>query len=205
MLNIKNAMECIGETKCAVINVDLQFDFMSQYGSLYVPDSEKIMSNICQLADKLYFAPFVFTKDFHPANHCSFKEFGGKWPNHCVAGEDGSKFIFMESEGIFSVDDIIIFKGIDQKVDSYSAFFDNDHATSTGLDKILKVMNIKYLFFTGVATNFCVKYSVLDALKLGYSCFVVLPCCCGIDIKPGDVKKSIDEMRDNGANLIENM
>ena len=95
----------------------------------------------------------------------------------------------------------VFYKGTDEKIDSYSSFFDNDRKHSTGLAEYLKEQAIENLYIAGLATDYCVKYTVLDALTLGFNVLVVLDACRGIDLKRGDVQKAIEEMQEAGALL----
>lgn len=98
--------------------------------------------------------------------------------------------------------DHIFYKGTAQNIDSYSTFFDNGHRKSTGLSDFLKAHHITDLYIAGIATDYCVKYSVLDALQLGYHTHVITDACKGVNLKPTDTKDSLEEMRRAGAKLI---
>ena len=154
------------------------------------------------------------TKDWHPLHHESFAVEQGKepgeiikyhglkqelWPVHCVQESPGAEFSSqLETSKIAKV----FHKGIDPEIDSYSSFFDNAHRRSTGLADYLKEHQIEELYIVGLATDYCVKFSVLDAIKLGFSVTVVLSACRGIDLKPGDVDRAIEEMKAAGATVI---
>ncbi len=196
----------------ALILVDLQNDFLPG-GALPVNDGDSVIP----LANRLLNHPFtvkVASKDWHPYDHGSFainhdKQPGDNtilggieqvlWPVHCVQGTQGAEFAKdLEHEKIEKV----FFKGTDKEIDSYSTFFDNNFLRSTGLDKYLHEKNIKKVYIAGLATDYCVLYSVLDATQLGFETYVIVDACKGIDLKPGNVVKSLEAMHLSGAHLI---
>lgn len=184
----------------AFLAIDLQNDFGHPGGSLYVRFGDKLVDVFNETVENFNSHLIYWTRDYHPANHCSFKENGGMWPAHCVRGTWGAKLM----DGLtLSYDDEFIMKGTSSDVDSYSAFFDNDKKKQTELDEILKVQGVKQLFVMGLATDYCVKFTVLDAVALGYKVFVYLPGCRGVDFTPGDVQRAIDEMENAGAVIVE--
>lgn len=176
----------------ALLLVDIQKDFASD-GTLPVPDAEAIIPAI----DRLVHEPFtviVASKDWHPANHCSFvsqhnnKEVGEEvivaglpqklWPEHCVQDTPGADFIAgWDSDKV----DKVIRKGKDPDVDSYSAFFDNARRHATGLEEYLKEYSVQELIIAGLATDVCVRATALDALSLGFTTYVVREGCRGLD------------------------
>jgi nicotinamidase/pyrazinamidase len=180
----------------ALIVVDAQYDFMPG-GALPVPEGDLIIKKI--IAMKSSFDKVIFTQDWHPENHCSFKEFGGPWPTHCVQNTHGAAL----AEGLYdpTAGDIFITKGIDQNVDSYSGFWDNERKHETLLNSILKGLNIDTVYICGLATNFCVKFTALDAIDARYKTFLITEACRGIDINPGDVDKAIQEMQSKGIEI----
>lgn len=195
----------------ALILVDLQNDFMP-WGSLPVKEGNEILPFINPLMDR--FSHVYATQDWHPEDHVSFAVNHGKrpgetieihhetqvlWPEHCVQNTLGADLVpGINKEKI----EKIFTKGCDSQIDSYSAFFDNARKKETGLHQYLQKKNIKDLYFAGVATDYCVKYSVLDALELQYKVIVIQDLCRGVDLHPGDSKKALDEMKSNGAKLI---
>lgn len=196
----------------ALILVDLQNDFMPG-GALAVSEGFQILPIINELV-KQKFDLIIASKDWHPQKHESFAMTHGKnpgekiilegleqilWPTHCVQESHGSEFASgWESSKI----DKIIYKGADKKIDSYSVFFDNAHRKTTGLDEFLKEQKIKTLYIAGLATDYCVKYSVLDALHLGYEVYVVKEGCRGVNLSPDDEREALQEMELAGAHLI---
>ncbi len=195
----------------ALILVDLQNDFMP-WGSLPVKEGNEILPFINPLMDR--FSHVYATQDWHPEDHVSFAVNHGKrpgetievhhetqvlWPEHCVQNTLGADLVpGINKEKI----EKIFTKGSDSQIDSYSAFFDNARKKETGLHQYLKKKNIKELYFAGVATDYCVKYSVLDALELGYKVFVIQDLCRGVDLHSGDVKRALEEMKSKGAKII---
>lgn len=181
----------------ALIVVDVQYDFLPG-GSLAVPEGDEIIAPINAIYDK--FDLVVFTQDYHPANHCSFKTHGGLWPDHCVQGTQGAQINRRFLKMNHSIN--VIQKGVNQDVDSYSGFWDNDRKHKTPLDDFLKERKIDTVCIAGLATNFCVKFTALDALDAGYGVFLIKDACKGIDINPGDVDRSIVEMIEKGIKIV---
>lgn len=196
----------------ALILVDLQNDFFPG-GALGVPGAEAIFPLANTIQKK--FDIIVATKDWHPKNHGSFaaNHPGCKvfevvelndipqvlWPNHCVQETTGSDFHpSLNTQKISK----IIYKGTDPGLDSYSTFFDNAHRKTTELHQYLQEQNVTELYMMGLATDFCVQYSVLDAVNLGYKTFVILDGCFGINKNSGDVEHAIDTMQKAGAIII---
>jgi len=193
--------------------VDLQNDFFPG-GPLGVPGAEAVFPLANTIQD--HFDLIIASKDWHPQNHTSFAsnhpghavfeliDLKGLpqvlWPDHCVQNTPGSEFHpKLETDKIHK----IIYKGTDPNIDSYSAFFDNAHQKSTGLETYLKENNVQTLAIMGLATDYCVLYSVLDALQLGFKVTVIKDGCFGIDKNPGDVEQALSEMKSAGA-LITN-
>ena len=179
----------------ALIVVDAQYDFMPD-GALPVPEGDQIVKKI--IAMKSSFDKVIFTQDWHPENHCSFKDQGGPWPAHCIQNTHGAAL----AEGLSGDDDIFITKGVNPDVDSYSGFWDNERKHETLLDSTLKKLGVDTVYICGLATNFCVKFTALDAVEAGYKTFLIAEACRGIDINPGDVDKALQEMQDKGVEII---
>lgn len=196
----------------ALILIDLQNDFC-EGGSLAVSEADVVISCANILQEKFDF--IVATKDWHPKEHVSFAEnHPGKsigdaiivngveqrlWPVHCVQHTPGAEF---HPELNTSRIKQIFFKGSDKTVDSYSAFFDNKHLRETGLGHYLKASQIEEVYLMGLATDYCVKYSCLDAISLGFNTFVVEDACRGVECQRGDVKNAFSAMQAKGAYLI---
>ena len=195
----------------ALIVIDVQNDFCPG-GSLAVPGGDEIVAGINRLAPE--FPVRVFTQDWHPDGHSSFaSRHDGKapfettelsygtqvlWPDHCVQGSDGAEFHPELDTGIA---DIIIRKGFRRAIDSYSAFFENDRETTTGLDGYLRSRNVDSIACVGLATDFCVCYSAVDAARLGYSVTVYEDGCRAIDLD-GSLAAARAEMQRSGVRLV---
>jgi len=197
----------------ALIIVDLQNDFLPG-GALPVPYGDELipLANEVQGSVELV----VATKDWHPPDHGSFaandpgKKPGDRimldgieqilWPVHCVQNTRGAEFA-----AAFDTSRIahVFHKGIDPRIDSYSTFFDNAHRRRTGLGEYLKERSIKDIYLLGLALDYCVKYSALDARHLGFNTHIILDGCRGIGLAPGDIDRAIDEMRRAGAILLQ--
>ena len=194
----------------ALIVVDVQNDFVT--GSLAVPDGAAVVPVINRLREA--FASVVFTKDWHPSNHSSFAssppgkqvfdqiEWNGLpqtlWPIHCVQGEVGAEFV----AGLNTGNDRVFLKGTDPNLDSYSGFFDNAHRKSTGLSEHLKSQGITDVFICGLATDYCVKATALDAVQLGFQTHVIEDACRGVNLQPEDVACAIEAMRADRVGIL---
>lgn len=187
----------------ALIIVDVQNDFCPG-GRLAVPNGDEVIPPINRISS--LFPVVVQTQDWHPANHASFAsnhegkkpydtielDYGTQvlWPNHCVQGSRGADF---HPDLHMLNTHLIIRKGYRTSIDSYSAFYENDHSTTTGLKGFLKEMGVETLFFTGLATDFCVKWSALDAVQEGFQAYLVEDAVRGIDLD-GSVDTAMKEM-----------
>lgn len=181
--------------KTAVLLVDVQNDFCKG-GALAVPDGDAVVP-VCNKLLELAAAhrcPVLASRDRHPADHCSFKEQGGTWPPHCVTRTPGAE---IHSGVELPVDAMIIDKGTSQDKDAYSAF-DGTPAAS-----ILHDAAVKRLIVCGLATDYCVKFTVLDALKEGFKTIVVEDACRAVNVDPDDGKKALEEMAAAGAVVCE--
>ena len=196
----------------ALILVDLQNDFCPG-GALAVAEGDRVIAVANALQKK--FDLVAATQDWHPKDHGSFaSNHPGKipgdvvdlhgiqqilWPDHCVQGSRGAEFHpKLDRSGI----NRIIQKGTDKTIDSYSTFYDNGHRKSTGLEDYLRQKGVDEVYLAGLATDYCVKYSALDAVKLGFKTNVILDASRGIDLKPGDITRAIEEMRSAGVNIL---
>ncbi len=176
-----------------LIVVDMQEDFMDG-GSLEVIGSRSLINGINNLV-RLFLqkgGSLVFTRDWHPENHCSFKQKGGTWPVHCVAGSKGASFAkgLLVPEGA-----IMISKATQPDKEAYSAFLE------TSLFGYLNSKGLKRLFVVGVATEFCVTETVLDAIRLGFDVVVIIDCICAVNEQNGNT--ALKRMREAGALMIE--
>ncbi|MER8535562.1 bifunctional nicotinamidase/pyrazinamidase [Mesorhizobium sp. M1005] len=195
----------------ALVVIDLQNDFCPG-GALEVAGGDEIVPLVNDLIRRT--GHVLLTQDWHPAGHSSFaSSHPGKhpfetidvpyghqtlWPDHCIQGSLGSDF---HSGLAWSKAELVIRKGFRPAIDSYSAFFENDRTTPTGLAGYLRDRNIEMLTLVGLATDFCVAFSALDAVKLGFETSVRLDACRGIDLN-GSVERMLGRMRDAGVTLI---
>ena len=195
----------------ALLVIDVQNDFCPG-GALAVRDGDAIIPAVNRIAPR--FGTVVATADWHPAHHISFASRHGKqplqtvnvdgleqklWPDHCVQGTRGAEFHRELDTRPFS---IILHKGSNPDLDSYSAFFENDRKKRTGLSHYLKGLNRKSIYVCGLATDVCVAFTVLDGLRLGFTTFLIEDATRGIDDPPGSLKNAVDEMRKKGARVI---
>ena len=195
----------------ALIVIDVQNDFCPG-GALAVTDGNAIVPGINALMQEV--PCVVLTQDWHPADHSSFASehpgaaaydltempYGPQvlWPDHCVQGSTGADF-----HAALHTDpaDLIIRKGFRRAIDSYSAFFENDKTTPTGLEGYLRTRGITDLVLVGLATDFCVAYSAQDAARLGFDVTVLLDLCRGIDLN-GSLEAALGAMRAAGVRLV---
>lgn len=196
----------------ALLIVDMQNDFMPG-GSLAVPHGDEIIPIINKLIPK--FQHVVATQDWHPKDHVSFaSNHPGKkpgeiisvkgvdqilWPDHCIRNTKGAELVAALNKEPIST---IFYKGTDKWVDSYSTFFDNARLRATGLEEYLESRGINEIYIVGVATDYCVLYSALDALELEFEVTVIADACRGINLKPGDVDRALQSMKQKGAKII---
>lgn len=173
----------------ALLIVDPQVDFCPG-GALPVPSGDRIFDAVNRLADA---APLVVaSRDWHPADHCSFAAQGGPWPPHCVQGTPGAELHpRLDRAGI----DLVVSKGDDPARDAYSAF------DGTGLAGTLRDRGVDRLILTGLATDYCVRASVLDAIAAGFGVVVVEDGIGAVDVSPGDGERALAEMREKGATI----
>jgi len=194
----------------ALIVIDVQNDFCPG-GALDVAGGDEIISRINGLMGE--FATVVLTQDWHPANHASFAAnhpgatpfsliqmpYGPQvlWPTHCVQGTKGAEF---HADLRTDPAQMIIRKGFRAGIDSYSAFFENDHSTPTGLEGYLRSRGITTVTLVGLATDYCVAYSALDAARLGFRATVLEGACRAIDLN-GSLAEAQNKMRAAGVAL----
>ncbi|MCB2136835.1 MAG: bifunctional nicotinamidase/pyrazinamidase [Rhodobacteraceae bacterium] len=198
------------DTSHALIVIDVQNDFCPG-GALAVAEGDAIVPGINALMSD--FTVKVLTQDWHPADHSSFAAnhpgaapftltempYGPQvlWPTHCVQGTEGASF---HKDLRANPADLIIRKGFRAAIDSYSAFFENDHKTPTGLEGYLKTRGVTDLTLVGLATDFCVAYSAVDAARLGFAVTVRESLCRAIDLD-GSLAAARDKMRSAGVTL----
>ena len=199
----------------ALILVDIQNDFLPG-GALAVPNGNAVIP----IANKLLasFPMAVATQDWHPANHGSFAtshpgrkiyeqiELNGLpqtlWPPHCMQGTPGAELASALARDRIAK---IFPKGTDAGIDSYSGFFDNGHRKATGLGDWLKEKNVKDVFVCGLATDYCVKFTALDSVSLGFKTHLVEDGCRGVNLQPDDVKNAIEELRKSDVQILQSV
>ena len=195
-----------------LILIDIQNDFLPG-GALAVADGDQVIPIVNRVQP--YFDLVVATQDWHPADHGSFAanhkgkkpgdliELNGLpqvlWPVHCVQGSEGADFSKKLNMELVSS---IFPKGTDAEIDSYSGFFDNGKLKATGLGDYLKEKEANQIYVLGLATDYCVKYTALDAVGLGFETFVITDGCRGVELNPGDVDLAWKEMREAGVGLV---
>jgi nicotinamidase/pyrazinamidase len=197
--------------RTALLIIDVQNDFCTG-GALAVGDGETVVAPLNALAEycAAHGGRVIATADWHPRGHVSFASghsiiasdlVGDRankraiWPDHCVQGSKGAQF--HESLNLNPVQ-LIIRKGFRQYLDSYSAFFENDRATSTGLDGYLKALDVTSVLIGGLATDYCVLYSALDAARLGYRVIVLIDAVKAVNIPVGSEQAAFTAMREVG-------
>ncbi|MCX7025920.1 MAG: bifunctional nicotinamidase/pyrazinamidase [Spirochaetes bacterium] len=195
-----------------LVVVDLQNDFCPG-GTLAVRSGGDIVPRVNKLL--ALFPLSVLTQDWHPLGHCSFASTWGKapfspdafsgkpgmlWPDHCLAGSPGADF----HPGLSTARArLILRKGTNPRLDSYSAFYENDGDTSTGLAAWLSGIGVKRIVIAGLATEYCVRATALDGLKSGFSIDIAVDCVGAVEASPGDGEKSLTEMAAAGCRLLD--
>lgn len=176
----------------ALIVVDVQNDFLPG-GSLAVPYGDDVIPvlNRYLAAFVQRELPIIATRDWHPPNHCSFQPYGGPWPSHCVAGSDGAAFA--AALELPASSSLITLKGTQPEQDAYSAF------DGTDLDARLRGQGVARLFVGGLATDYCVLYTVNDGLKAGYTVILLQDAIRAVNVRPGDGERAEAEMIQGGA------
>lgn len=197
----------------ALLVIDVQKDFCAG-GSLAVAGADEIIPLVNTLMKRSFDNGelVVASQDWHPANHGSFASVNNApvfslgtlsgmpqvmWPDHCVEWTDGAAFHTDLLDAPF-----VFCKGLDPAVDSYSAFFDNGGANPSGLDKFLKERNVDEVMIVGLATDYCVKFTALDAVKLGYKTSVAMDACRAVNSPEGSLEASIAQMLNAGVKIV---
>ena len=193
----------------ALVIVDVQNDFCPG-GALAIPDGDKVVPIINAVTGR--FNMVIATQDWHPADHLSFaSQHPGReimetvkvegidqvlWPDHCIQGTAGADFVSNLNTHYFT---LILRKGTNPKLDSYSGFFENDRKTHTGLEFYLKCLGFSAVYLCGLATDSCVLFSALDAVRAGFKTYLIGDACRGVDIPEGNEKASIEKMEESGV------
>lgn len=196
----------------ALILIDIQYDFLPG-GALAAPRGDEILPVARELIDKAELV--VASQDWHPPDHLSFaSQHPGKkpgdvidldgleqilWPDHCVQGSRGAEI--HDSLPVERIERVFR-KGVDRRIDSYSAFFDNARRRATGLGDYLEEREVEHVTLAGLATDYCVKFSALDARSLGFETAVVQDACRGIELEKGDIDRAWKEMKAAGVQLL---
>jgi nicotinamidase/pyrazinamidase len=195
---------------CLLI-VDIQNDFLPG-GALAVPEGDAVIPLINRLQDR--FDLVLATQDWHPPDHGSFAashpghkvgdviELDGipqiLWPVHCVQNTPGAQFSTALDTTRFAR---VFRKGVDRRIDSYSTFFDNAKRRSTGLADFFREQNVHEIFICGLATDYCVRFSALDAVELSFPVTVIEDACRGVNLQPDDSANALRELRKVGAKI----
>lgn len=183
----------------ALLVVDVQNDFCPG-GALGIKEGDKIVPAVNKYI-KIFSQkglPIFATRDWHPKKTAHFKKFGGIWPVHCVRGTKGARF---HPKLKLPKDAILLYKGMDPRKDSYSAFHAEDEK-GMSLSALLKILGIKELYIAGLATDYCVRFTAHDAIERGFKVRILLDAIKGVNLKPSDSEKAIKEMVKGGAKKI---
>jgi nicotinamidase/pyrazinamidase len=197
----------------ALLIVDVQNDF-TPGGALAVPEGDRVVPVINALQER--FPLVVATQDWHPANHVSFAaNHPGRaigevvrvsgvdqilWPVHCVQRSAGAEL----RRDLDMTRVVRVFhKGTDSLIDSYSTFYDNGHRRATGLTDFLREWDVAHVFVVGLATDYCVRFSALDALASGFRVTVIRDACRGVDLAPGDSARALADLEARGARVVD--
>jgi len=176
----------------ALVVVDYQNDFTPPDGALAVPEGDEIAGRINALTRSGDYDVVVATRDWHPADHGSFEAQGGIWPVHCVQGTEGAELNpALDREAV----DVVVDKGQDPATEGYSGF------DGTRLAELLRERGIERVTLAGLATDYCVKHTALEALQEGFTVVVDTNAVRGVEVRAGDSERALAEMRAAGASL----
>lgn len=189
----------IDRTRDALVLVDVQNDFCAG-GSLAVPDGDQVVPVLNRYIERFHEAgaPIFASRDWHPPKTRHFQAYGGAWPPHCVQGTPGARFhlgLAVPEEAV------VVSKGMDPDEDAYSTFQAADDG-GRRFATMLSERGIRRLYVGGLATDYCVKATVLDALREGFEVAVLADAVRAVDVKPGDGEQAITEMREAGARFL---
>jgi nicotinamidase/pyrazinamidase len=176
----------------ALVIVDFQNDFTPPEGALAVPDGDAIADRVDALARSGDFDVVVATRDWHPPDHGSFAAQGGPWPAHCVQGTTGAELHPALDRALV---DVVVDKGQDRGTEGYSGF------EATELADLLRERRVDHLTVVGLATDYCVKNTALDALRAGFGVTVDSTAVRGVEVEPGDSERALEELRAAGASI----
>jgi nicotinamidase/pyrazinamidase len=183
----------------ALLIIDVQNDFCPG-GALPVPEGDRVVPVLNRAIERFRQerAPIIASRDWHPEKSTHFAAYGGRWPTHCVQNTEGAAF---HPELRLPDDVIIVSKGMGENEDAYSAF-DARSEDGTPLEDLLQARGIKRLVVGGLATDYCVRASVLGALERGFEVLVLRDAVRGVDVQPGDSERALAEMQSKGAKLV---
>lgn len=178
----------------ALLIVDVQYDFLPG-GSLGIVGGDGVIAPLNGWIARFRSSnlPIVATRDWHPADHCSFAAQGGPWPLHCVAGTPGARF---HADLALPEDVVLVSKATRRDAEAYSAF------AGTDLDQRLRALGVLRLFIGGLATDYCVLNTVQDARRLGYASVVLVDCIRAVDARPGDGARALAAMAEADAAFL---
>jgi nicotinamidase/pyrazinamidase len=184
--------------KDALVIVDVQNDFCPG-GALAVSEGDQIIRALNRYVDKFTAdgLPIIATRDWHPEKTTHFNTFGGTWPPHCIQGTYGAEF---HPALKLSSNVVIVSKGMGAAEDSYSGFEALD-PSGTPLSRVLRDKNVDRIFVGGLATDYCVKHTVIDGLKQGFKVVLLEDAIRGVNLKPDDSRQAISEMANAGAEI----
>ena len=179
----------------ALLIVDVQNDFLPE-GALPVPDGDRVIGPLNRYIERFTEVglPVFATRDWHPPDHCSFQAQGGPWPPHCIAGTTGAQF---PSDLKLPSTATIVSKGTRPDEEAYSGF------KGTSLENLLRKAGVDRLFVGGLATDYCVRNTVLDALERGFDVFLLVDAVRAVDVHPGDGQRAVREMLERGARPLD--
>lgn len=193
--------------KSALLEIDVQNDFCPG-GALAVAGGDEVAGPLNEMARRFAAAgaPVVATQDWHPAGHCSFASAGKAqregevlWPDHCVQGTAGADFYpGLDTRPVT----LIVRKGFRPSIDSYSAFFENDRKTATGLAAYLLGLGVDTVYLGGLATDYCVFFSAMDAVKLKFTVYLLGSAVRGVNYPEGSVEKALSAMERSGVMVL---
>jgi nicotinamidase/pyrazinamidase len=180
----------------ALIIVDVQNDFCPG-GALAVKDGDQVVPVLNRYIEKFSQAglPIFATRDWHPQKTIHFNTYGGQWPPHCIQGTKGAEF---RADLALPQDVVIVSAGMAPDEEGYSGFEGRDHK-GVGLSDLLRTYSVERIFVGGLATDYCVKHTVIDGLKQGFKVVLLEDAVCGVNLDPNDSKRAIDEMLRAGA------
>jgi nicotinamidase/pyrazinamidase len=186
----------------ALVIVDVQNDFCPG-GALAVAEGDRVVAPLNRYIERFAAAGLAIfaSRDWHPERTSHFKDFGGTWPVHCVQGSFGAEFHRALKLGSAAV---IVSKGMAADADSYSSF-DAQDAAGTALGALLKETGVTRIYVGGLATDYCVKQTVLDGRKLGFEVALLKDAIRGVDLAPGDSERALREMLAAGAEVVESV